>query len=231
MMERTRWQRSGMFAAALLLAAPDAFACSPIIRKMSPAQVQDYARAEYAKATAVLDAEVDLPMSSGAGMGPGLMPAGTLRVIRSYKGGQSPGEIIAMVYFSSCDIPFFRKGERIRVLLMGGPDLFRADQLANGPAVEGEGAQLEFNAEIDRLARTPRPAGFSTYPSEIDPNADSPASASGNASVTAANPWPEPIFRQARAETSIAVYLVGALGALLTFLLGVLIGRRWRRAA
>lgn len=226
---RTRWQRCGIPAAALLLAAPDAFACSPIIRQMSRAQVEDYARVEYAEATAVVDAEVDLPMSF-RGIGSGVMPLGTLRIIRSYKGGQSPNDIISVIYFSSCDTPFMLKGERVRVLLMGGPDIFRADQLDNGPAVEREGVQAEFNAEIDRLAGTPRPADFSVYPGAVDQDADYSDSQSDNAAMKAASPLQKPHVQSAKAGIGIGVYIAGALSVLLAFVAGFLTGRRRRPA-
>lgn len=226
MMAGTSWQRSGMFAAALLLAAPDAFACSILPQNLSRAQVESYAREQYAKATAVVDAEVEEPMEFGPAYKSGLMPVATLRVIRRYKGTpQFPGaERILMVYLTSCDIELSRKGERIRILLTSGPELYRAEITANGPSTQREDGLAEFNAEIDRLAGTPRPAGISTYPGAIDPPSDAPTISPANGPAAPEKPkHPAP-----RASANLGIYLVGAFGFLLAFLAGVLVGRRSR---
>jgi len=227
-----RWQRSGMFAAALLLAAPSAFACSILPQDLSRAQVESYARKRYSEATAVVDAEVEEPMAFGPTYKSGLIPMAVLRVIRRYKGTASfPGaERIAMVYFTSCDVALLRKGERVRILLASGPELYRADMTANGPAAEREEGLAEFNAEIDRLAGTPRPAGFSTYPGELDPAETMRLAAEDEAKGNAAPPA-RPAALPRKAPPGPSIYVAGALGLLLAFLAGLLIGRRGKTAA
>ncbi|MBB4097924.1 hypothetical protein [Sphingomonas kyeonggiensis] len=227
MVTRTRWQRCGILAAALLLAPPNAFGCSTELRTMSRAQVEAYARTQYAKASAVVDAEVEQPMAFGTELGPGLMPMAILRVIHRYKGVPSPGEDrIPLVNFSSCDIGLVKKGERVRILLTSGPELFRAVFSDNGPPVDRQDGQAEFNAEIDRLAGAPRPAGFSTYPGAIEPPSDAET-------ATAANAPPDDMASQKTPASSApkhavrpAIYLAGAFGLLLAFLAGFLLGRR-----
>ncbi|MBN8813226.1 MULTISPECIES: hypothetical protein [unclassified Sphingomonas] len=225
---RIQWQHCGMFAAALLLAAPDALACSRSLKPMSRAQIESYARARYAEASTVVDAEVELPMGFGPSEG-GVIPAAVLRVIGHYKGARSPGdERIALIYFSSCDVELTRKGERVRILLTGGPELYRADQTANVLVSTREAGQGEFNAEIDRLVGTPRPVGFSTYPGAVElPSGTATAAIENSASGGA----PSPAKPVPRTSANFSVYLAGAFALLLAFFAGFLIGRGRRGKA
>lgn len=232
MAARARWQRGGILAAALLLATPNAFACSAELRTMSRAQVEAYARTQYAKASAVVDAEVEQPMAFGPELGPGLMPMAILRVIHRYKGVPSPGgDRIPLVDFSSCDIGLVKKGERVRILLTSGPELFRAVFSDNGPPADRQDAQAEFNAEIDRLTGTPRPTGFSAYPGAAEPPPETASAAVGNTAVGAPASAKGTASVAPGAAPKSALYLAGALGVLLAFLAGLLIGRRGKTAS
>lgn len=221
----TSWQRSGIFAAALLLGVPNAFACSLQPMIMSRAQVERFARARYAEAVAVIDAEVEMPMISGPEIKRGMMPMAVLRVIHSYKGQRTPeGQLIPLVYYSSCDISLTRKGERVRILLMDGPELFRASMPANGSPTDRPGSQAEFNAEIDRLVGVSRPVGFAVVPGAVDPPPELPTSAVENIAVPATPP-PTSTFGAAKMRGLVA-YGLAAIGVVIVFLAGFLIGRR-----
>lgn len=229
MTARASLRRCGILAAALLLATPNAFACSAELRAMSRPQVETYARAQYAKASAVVDAEVEQPMAFGPELKPGLMPMAILHVVHRYKGAPARGEDrIPLVNLSSCDIGLVKKGERVRILLTSGPELFRAVFSDNGPPVDRQDGQAEFNAEIDRLAGTPRPAGFSPYPGAIEPPSDAETATAANASSGNEVSLKTPASSAPRPATSLALYLAGAFGLLLVFLTGFLIGRRGR---
>jgi hypothetical protein len=134
---------------------------------MTSIQVRDYAREQYARAILVVDAEVQMPMNMQAGGG--ALPMAFLHVIRQYKGAKVANGFLPVIYFDSCDIALTRKGERIRVLLSEGPRFFQAKQYLQAPGTMREGAQFEFNAEIDRLAGVSRPRGFSVFPGALEP--------------------------------------------------------------
>lgn len=141
-------------------------ACSgPPAAPMTAGQVRDFARAQFTRAALVVDAEVEMPMNPHAG--PGLMPLASLRVLATYKGKPNAVGWISIVAPSSCDIQLLKKGERVRILLLGGPDFYHALLTMHGPNTLSDGADTAFNAEIDRLAGAPRPAGFSAEPGKL----------------------------------------------------------------
>lgn len=171
-------RRDFVLVASLAIAASawavPAAACSYPPKKMTSPQVRDHARAQYARASAVIDGEVIIPAKMLADKGQ--IPMAVLRVLARPKGPPvADGERLALVYFSSCDIALLREGERVRILIEQGIDLARALQGANGPPTAGEGGQEEFNAEIDRIAGLPRPVGASAFPGEeLPPDAKKP---------------------------------------------------------
>lgn len=100
-------------------------ACSFQEQHLSPAQVRAAAQQPFRRATAVIDAEVVMPMNAGAEWKTGLVPAATLKVIKVWKGHVS-GDVALAVYISSCDIVMERKGQKFRILLSGS-DIFHAE--------------------------------------------------------------------------------------------------------
>ena len=138
-----------------------AHACSVVLEKLTNQQIAQQAQEAFRQASLIIDAEVIEPMALGSEWQPGLIPAASLRVIAILK-GKAENEFITVVYGSSCDIALFRKGERLRVLLLG-EGIFQAEQILNGVAMP----ELKvFNAEIDRLAGRARPSEFSSFPGE-----------------------------------------------------------------
>lgn len=101
--------------AATLLALPaPALACSIIARDWSPYELQAQARERIERATAIIDGEVVRPLSNTE---PALVRAE--RVLRG------PDQAFFEVgEFTSCDIALVRTGERLRMILYGGPDVY-----------------------------------------------------------------------------------------------------------
>lgn len=119
------WQRRRMRIRALsclaisltsCLAAAPALACTVISTgERSPAEKRREARLAIERATAVIDGEVVRPLARDG------RPA-LVRAARVLKGP-------ARDYFEvgerhSCDVPLTRAGERLRLILVGGPDLY-----------------------------------------------------------------------------------------------------------
>ncbi|MEZ7273928.1 hypothetical protein NYF14_10710 [Sphingobium sp. 10 DY56-G10] len=145
---------------ALVLSRFPAHACSyPRIEK-SPARIRQAAQSAFSKADSVVDAEVISPMTFGSAWKEGLTPMAMLKVLNTWKGPHNKGEFIFVIYLSSCDIGLPNAGEKIRVVLSGGHDMYRAELRANGYGY----AQRPYNVEIDRLVRRVRPAYISAYP-------------------------------------------------------------------
>lgn len=135
-------------------------ACSFQLNKMSAAQIKERAQASFRAASAVVDAEVEMPMRLGPDWKPGFIPAASMRVLKKWKGRVQ--ETVLVVYATSCDIAFEQKGQKVRVLLTG-EDVFHADQGMNGASV----SELAiFNAEIDRLIGSRRSHTFAHFPGE-----------------------------------------------------------------
>ncbi len=100
-----------------LLAPGAASACSMVARPHppSPAQEQAAARLVVDGATAIIDGEVIRTFL------PGRSPA-LVRMHRMFKGPQQAEFRVGML--TSCDIALMRVGERARMVLTGGPDIY-----------------------------------------------------------------------------------------------------------
>ena len=92
-----------------------ACACSIVVtREPTPAEQRRAAEALIERATAIVDGEVVRPWSTAA-------PA-LVRVERVLKGEDR--QFVLVGERDSCDIALTRSGERLRLILVGGPDLF-----------------------------------------------------------------------------------------------------------
>lgn len=107
---------TALASAALTFAAPTAYACSMVVLR-EPTQAERRLEAErrIEQATVVIDGEVVRPFVRGG------EPA-LVRVNRVLKG--EPGEFVQVGEQTSCDIALTRSGERLRLILNGGPDVF-----------------------------------------------------------------------------------------------------------
>lgn len=97
------------------LLAPAAHACSIIVqRQPSPAEKLTEAARLVRGATAVIDGEVVRPLSANE-------PA----LVRAYRVLKGPAkQFFEVGTRSTCDIALDRSGERLRLILVGGPDLY-----------------------------------------------------------------------------------------------------------
>jgi hypothetical protein len=123
-----------------LLAPGAAHACSMNApRPLTPVEAQAAARQVIDHAAAIIDGEVIRPVV------PGRTPA-LVRVHRRFTGpAQAEVEVGIM---TSCDVPLVRMGERQRMILTGGPDVYFIHMgVGVGPGVA---------AAIDRLLGSDR---------------------------------------------------------------------------
>jgi hypothetical protein len=199
-----------VFAFAIATGVP-ASACSVALQAKTPAQVAADARERFTAAPLVVDGEVLVPMAFGNEKGQ--MPMAILRVEKVLKGAEIPGDIIAVVYASSCDVTFSQKGEKVRVLLADGPTVYRARSTDQGSATDRENAQAEFNGEIDRLSGRARPEGYSIYPGAEEP----PDPANASASIPPASNAGQPVSRgfegsRVRDMLGIAALILSPIG-------------------
>ncbi len=81
----------------------------------TPAQAQAAARAAVDGAAAIVDGEVIRPFVPGRA-------AALVRVHRRFKGPEQAE--IEVGVLTSCDVPLMRAGERARMLLHGGPEIW-----------------------------------------------------------------------------------------------------------
>ena len=135
-----------------------AAACDMTIRSDSPAQIVAHARETVERSTAIIDAEVITP-------GPGGRIA-RLRPIRVLKG---PRLSVFRVTGYLCGLSFARRGERVRVILTGGPALYEASLEDHGMDYADGENMVRFRAAIDALIGRPRPPGFTFGPEEAPP--------------------------------------------------------------
>lgn len=99
-----------------LLAPGAASACSMYApRPLTPAEEQAGARHAIDAAGAIIDGEVIRPFVPGRA-------AAIVRVHRRFKGPQLAEFQVGVL--TSCDVPLMRPGERARMLLTGGPDIW-----------------------------------------------------------------------------------------------------------
>lgn len=134
---------------ALFLAAMPgtAAACDFGARAETPAAIDLYAREIIRNSSAIIDAEV---IATG---GPG-RPA-VLRPLRVLKGPELPVFLVAIR--SMCDLRFRRVGDRMRIILVDGPELFSASLPGNGAVFPSRAGKRRFNARLDVLLGIPRP--------------------------------------------------------------------------
>jgi hypothetical protein len=100
---------------ALWVAPAPAAACSVMLtREPTPAEKRREARLLIREATAIIDGEVVRPFADG-------QPA-LVRAVRVLKGPVQ--EFFAVGERDSCDIALDRPGERLRLILVGGPEVY-----------------------------------------------------------------------------------------------------------
>ena len=128
----------------------DAIACDMPLRSADPAAVAGHARSLLQSSAAIIDAEVINPT------GGDLMAR--LRPLRVLKGPPLPVFLVATP--SDCDIAFLRAGERMRVVLSGGPGHFVATMQDNGLDYASPIGPGRLQAALDALLGVPRPAGM-----------------------------------------------------------------------
>ena len=127
----------------------NAAACDWPGRSETPAAIDLFARETIRDSAAIIDAEVIEPGLPGR-------PA-RLRTLRVLKGPELPAFLVAMR--SMCDLRFRRAGERVRVILQGGPILFSASLPGNGAVFSSRAGRRRFYARLDALLGVPRPRG------------------------------------------------------------------------
>lgn len=99
----------------LFLEPASAYACSVVVtREPTSAEQRQEAEDLIERATAIVDGEVVRPWSASE-------PA-LVRVERVLKGDDR--QFVAVGERDSCDIALTRSGTRLRLILVGGPDLF-----------------------------------------------------------------------------------------------------------
>jgi hypothetical protein len=101
---------------------------------LTPAQAEAAARQVVDHAAAIIDGEVIRPFV------PGQSPA-LVRVHRRFKGPAQAEYEVGIL--TSCDVPLVRLGERARMILTGGPDVYFIHM--------GMGVSASEAAAIDRL--------------------------------------------------------------------------------
>lgn len=126
-----------------------AAACDWPGRREDRAAIDQFAREVIRDSAAIIDAEVVVPTGGGS-------PA-QLRPLRVLKGPALPVFIVAAR--SMCDLRFPRAGERVRVILDGGPGLFSAALTTNGAVFPSRAGRRRFHARLDVLLGVPRPRG------------------------------------------------------------------------
>jgi hypothetical protein len=145
-------------AVFLLAFAPQpADACSFTPRQSGDAE--RHAREVFERSSAILDAVVEMPQA-------GALPA-RLRPIRILKGPNLP--LFLIVPGGSCGVHLRNRGERVRLVLAEGPELFDANLWDNGLDFSDGRGSRRFEAELDRLVGVPRPAGTAGLNAEEPP--------------------------------------------------------------
>lgn len=164
MTNRVLFRRMALPVCAIVMSVAPAQgrACSSSLNKMTAQQIAKQAHASFRNASLIVDAEVLTPMNLGPALKPGLLPAAHLRVIKTWK-GETKLDSILVVYVESCDINLERKGQKVRIALIGSSGVFRASQGMNGAGVSN---LTIFNAAMDRFIGNPRSATFAKFPGE-----------------------------------------------------------------
>ena len=126
-----------------------ATACDWPAHREDPAAIDRYTRAVIQRSAAIIDAEVVEPGIPGR-------PA-RLRPLRVLRGPALPVFLVATR--SMCDLRFSHAGERVRVILEGGPELFSAALTTNGAVLPSRAGRRRFHARLDALLGVRRPRG------------------------------------------------------------------------
>ena len=138
-----------LFTAVLgTLSAQAAIGCSPTKFTQTIAETKVMARKAFQSAKTVADVEV---IAIGDDTGNGAV----LRALKVWKG--VPKETFTIQVRTSCDIGFWQKGNRLRLVLDGGPRHFSASQIDNGVLTDKSAV---FSRELDRLIGSNRPPDF-----------------------------------------------------------------------
>jgi hypothetical protein len=125
-----------------------ALACSPANLNPTKSETIAIAQEAFRSASAVLDAEV-------VDAGDGEERKVILRPLRVWKGPLQ--NVFVVKSLSTCDIEYWQKGSRLRLVLSGGPTIYTARQQQNGVQA---GDAMVFGRELDRLIGYRRPRGF-----------------------------------------------------------------------
>jgi hypothetical protein len=136
-----------------------ALACDIPGRPGDPEAVARHARDVVEQSVAIIDAEVVTPTF---GNGPA-----ELRPLRVLRGPALP--LFRVVTRNNCDFAFLRPGQRVRIVLTGGPGLFHATPQSNGGDFSDRAGPRRFLAALDALLGVPRPRGV-TAPWEEPPS-------------------------------------------------------------
>lgn len=134
---------------ALSLPGP-ALACDIPARSEDPEAITRHARDLVGRSAAIIDAEVIEPTDGNL--------TARLRPLRVLKGPVLPVFLVASP--SNCDIFFLRAGERMRIVLSGGPDRFVATLQDNGQDFPSPVGPRRLEAALDALLGVPRPRDF-----------------------------------------------------------------------
>jgi hypothetical protein len=131
------------------IAVPSAaLACSPVNLHQTNAETLTAARDAFRSATAVIDAVV---VEEAKEIGGRVI----LRAVQVWKG--PPEQIFLVQARDSCDIDYWERGSRLRLVLNGNSGNYWATQRYNGVQV---GNPEVFGRELDRLIGNRRPRGF-----------------------------------------------------------------------
>jgi hypothetical protein len=137
------------FIAALgALSAEAAIGCSPAKLTQTTSETKAMARKAFHSAQTIADVEV---IAVGDDTGNGAV----LRALKVWKG--LPKNTFDIQVRTSCDIGFWQKGNRLRLILTGGPMHFSASQISNGVLTD---ESTVFSRELDRLIGSNRPHDF-----------------------------------------------------------------------
>ena len=131
-----------------VISAEAGIGCSPAKLTQTTSETKMMARKAFQSAQTIADVEV---IATGDDTGNGAV----LKALRVWKG--IPKKTFIIQVRTSCDIGFWQKGNRLRMVLAGGPRRFSASQISNG-VLTGESAV--FSRELDRLIGSKRPHDF-----------------------------------------------------------------------
>ncbi len=147
-LERMSRRFARLIAVYVTVSPVVAIACSPATLNPSRLEMTIAAREAFRSAAAIIDAEV---IETGDSEGQGV----TLRAERIWKGPRQ--QTFRVRALSTCDIGFWERHSRLRIVLSGGPSIYTASQRNNGVLV---GDSAAFARELDRLVGNRRPPEF-----------------------------------------------------------------------